>query len=181
MRLRHTTLAIALVAAACGAGCAAHSPEPPATNAAEKSGDWSQFQSGRSQIDPKNARVTETPIEITGVPYVRAVRLSWSTADVVPSYEPGNETLKLPGDARQAVLVVVLNQIPKDVDVRVDWFYGDGLVFNDSLESRDDGDHYFALIKREGRALEPLPKGGYRALVYAGDKLIKTVRFEVLG
>ena len=53
------------------------------------------------RLDPKNARVVpETPIEITNVPYVRGVRLSWSTDDAVPSYDPANETLKLPAETK---------------------------------------------------------------------------------
>jgi hypothetical protein len=177
---------LALVAIACAVAhaCASRATEPAAAEASNSGGggDWSQFEGGHTRIDPKNARVVpETPVEITNVPYVRGVRLSWSTGDAVPSYEPANETLKLPADTKQAVLAVAVVALPNGADLHVDWYYGDQRVFADALQSRDDGDHYFALVKREGRRLLPLPKGLYHADVLDGSKLIKTVRFEVMG
>jgi len=182
--VRRVPARLAAVGLACAIAhaCASRAPEPAAAGASNKGGDWSQFEGGHTPIDPKNARVVpETPIEIMNVPYVRGVRLSWSTDDAVPSYEPANETLKLPADTKQAVLAVAVAALPDDADVRVDWYFGDQRVFADALQSRDDGDHYFALVKREGRRLLPLPKGQYHAEVLDGSKLIKTVRFEVAG
>jgi hypothetical protein len=171
---------IVALALAATAGCGARAPERPRAEASPKGGDWSQFEGGHKPIDPKNARVVpETPIEITGVPYVRAVRLAWSAGTDVPSFEPDNQTLKLPPESRQAVLAVSVADLPDGADIRVDWYYGDERVFADALQSRDDGDHFFALVKRDGRRLVALPKGQYRADVSDGSKLIKTVRFEV--
>jgi hypothetical protein len=184
VRRAATTLAAVGLTCALAHACASRAPEPapPGASNASAGGDWSQFEGGHTRIDPKNARVVpETPIEITNVPYVRGVRLSWSTDDAVPSYDPANETLKLPAETKQAVLAVAVAALPDDADLRVDWYFGDERVFADSLQSRDDGDHYFALVKREGRRLLPLPKGRYHAEVLDGTKLIKTVRFEVAG
>ena len=160
------------------ASCAKEPPPPPP--AAEPAADWSQFEGGQTPVDPKNVRVVPaTPIEVTNVPYIRAVRLAWSASQDVPSYEPQNETLKLPDSARQAVLLVAVSRMPDDADIHVEWFYGAERVFVDALQSREDGEHYFALVKREGRRLEALPKGEYRAEVRTGQTLVKTVRFEV--
>jgi len=115
------------------------------------------------------------------VPYVRGVRLAWSTKLDVPAYEPANETLKLPAATRQAVLAVAVAGLPEGAAIHVEWYFGEERVFTDALESRDDGDHYFALVKREGRGLLALPAGRYRADLLDGTTLIKSVRFEVLG
>jgi hypothetical protein len=178
LALASVGLGVLVAAAGCGArpsGNAAAASEPSRGGA-----DWSRFDGSHEAVDPKNARlVPESPIEITGVPYVRAVRLSWSSAAEVPSFEPENQTLKLPADTRQAVVAVAVVALPDASDIRVEWFYGDDRVFADAIQSRDDGDHYFALVKREGKKLAALPKGQYRAEVLDGAKVIKTIRFEV--
>jgi hypothetical protein len=184
VRGRARQLAFVALAAALAAGCGSRSSGEPkaASSADENKADWSKFEGTHEPIDTKNARVVpESPIEITGVPYVRGVRLAWSTANDVPSFEPGNETLKLPPETRQAVLAVAIADLPDRSDIRVDWYLGDEKVFSDTLQSRDNGDHYFALVKREGRRLAPLPKGQYRADVSDGTTLVKTVHFEVTG
>ena len=143
--------------------------------------DWSRF-SGSEKDDAQPIRsVPESPVEITGVPYVRAIRLAWSKSQGVPSYESDNQTLRVPADALQVVLLVAVEDLPKSADLRVDWYYGDQLVFTDSLSSRDDGDHFFALVKRDGRRLAALPRGQYRAEVLDGPTALKTIRFEVAG
>lgn len=177
-------IAAALVAAGLGFGACAPRPVAESRPAAAEGGkaSWDKFDGGHGDVDVTNTRsVPETPTEITSVPYVRGVRLSWSKADDVPSYEPSNETLKVPADARQAVLAVAVANLPEDARLRVDWFYGDDPVFADDMRSTDDGDHYFALVKREGKTLKPLPPGKYRAELLDGAKSIKTLKFEVLG
>ena len=122
MRLALAQLAVVGVACAIACACASRAPEPAAAGASNAAntgrGDWSQFEGGHAPIDPKNARVVpETPVEITNVPYVRGVRLSWSTEDAVPSYESDNETLKLPGSTKQAVLAVAVANLPDGADI----------------------------------------------------------------
>lgn len=185
--MRGRVLQFGVVAAALVAlsACAAKAPaEHTAAAPAGRGGDvnWSDFDGANDPIDPKNVRVVpESPIEITGVPYIRAIRLSWSNSENVPAFEPDNQTLELPADVRQAVLLVSVFELPPDADVHVDWYFGKGKVFSDGLESRDDGDHYFALVKRDGRRLDPLPKGEYRAELYNGSTLIKSIQFKVQG
>jgi hypothetical protein len=173
-------LCVRLLLIVIASGCS-HAPAPPPSPAASSSGsDWSQFEGGATRVDPKNVRVVPaSPIEITGVPFVHAVRLAWSTSDDVPSFEPEHETLRLPSTARQAVLLVGVAEMPDDAKIRVEWYVGNARVFTDALQSREDGEHYFALVKREGGRLEALPKGEYRADVRTADTLVKSVRFEV--
>jgi hypothetical protein len=174
--------AVAALAGAAAAGCAPRAAEQPAAAEASRpgAGDWSQFGGSQQAVDPRKARVVqEAPVEITGSPHVRSVRLSWSAAAEVPSFEPDNQTLRLPPETRQAVLAVTVVGLPADADLRVDWYYGEDRVFADAIGSREDGDHFFALVKRDGRRLVELPKGRYRAEVTDGGRPVKTVRFEV--
>lgn len=161
---------------ACAAG-GAHSQSEPAPSGA----DWSAFR-GHDSLDLENQRVVpETPVELTGVPYIHAIRLAWTAANEVPSFEERNQTLQFPREARQAVLLVAVDALPEEAEVRVEWFHNGRRVFVDYLASREDGNHFFALIKEEGRRLEPLPPGAYRADVYDGSRAIKSIRFEVSG
>lgn len=144
--------------------------------------NWDAFAGGNGTTNSVNSRVVPvTPVEITGVPYVRSVKLAWSTSERVPTYEVANQTLVLPAEARQAVLHLVIADLPSGADVRVDWYRGSELVFSDALAERDDGDHFFALVKRSGKQLERLPSGEYRAVVHDGATEIKTVRFQIDG
>jgi hypothetical protein len=179
----HRLAAILAVTLVSGTACSSPAGgEPPKPASEPAKADWSRFEGTHDPIDARNARaVPERPIEITGVPYIRGVRLAWSRAAEVPAYEPENETLKLPAGARQAVLAVAVADLPADARLHVEWYFGDERVFGDALASHDDGDHYFALVKREGRDLVGLPAGRYRAELLDGSVLIKTVRFEVLA
>lgn len=174
-------LCVVLLASVHAAGCGGAGGGEAARHE-PRGADWSGFAGSRDPIDPKSVRVVPTePIEITGVPYVRAIRLAWSSSPDVPSFEPANQTLHLPEGSLQAVLLVTVADLPEEATVRVDWYYGDRAVFADELRSRENGDHYFALIKEAGRRLAPLPGGGYRADVSDGSRVIKSVRFEVAG
>ncbi len=181
MRFRDHRLSVCIIAAFLATACGSQSKSAPsAETGASRPADWSEFAGSHDPIDPKDARlVPERPVEITGVPYVRAVRLAWSSANEVPSYEPQNETLKLPAETKQAVVAVVVKDLPPEADLRVDWYFGDEKVFSDTLGSRDDGDHYFALVKRLARGLATLPPGSYRADVFDRSTLVKSVRFEI--
>jgi hypothetical protein len=174
-----TAVALALaLSAACGSRQTSSQAAPAPV---DKGADWSEF-SGTEKTEGQQIRgVPESPIEITGVPYVHAIRLAWSRSEDVPSYEPDNQTLRLPADSLQAVLLVAVEALPETAALRVDWYFGDQLVFTDSLSSRDDGDHFFSLVKREGRRLAALPRGQYRAEVLDGPTVLKTIRFEVAG
>jgi len=151
-------------------------PAEPAT------ANWDAFAGGNGATNTVNSRaVPVTSVEITGVPYVRSVKLAWSSSERVPTYEIENQTLRLPAETRQAVLEVSIVELPSGADVRVDWYHGDKLVFSDALSENFDGDHYFALVKRDGGTLERLPAGEYRAVVHDGETEIKTVQFQVGG
>jgi len=142
--------------------------------------DWSEFADGNRSRNTVDARaVPEAPIEITGAPYVKSVRLAWSDAERVPTYEESRQTLRIPSTARQAVLQIAISDLPPNADLRVDWYLGNELVFSDALAKAEDGNHYFALVMKEGTRLDPLPRGSYRAVVRDGTVEIKTVRFEV--
>lgn len=142
--------------------------------------NWDAFAGGNSAANTINSRaVPATPVEITGVPYVRSVKLAWSSSDRVPTFEAANQTLELPAEARQAVLQIAIEDLPSGADVRVDWYRGSELVFSDALAELGDGDHYFALIRKTGKQLEKLPPGDYRAVVHDGPTEIKTVRFQI--
>lgn len=142
--------------------------------------NWDAFAGGNSATNAVNSRsVPVTPVEITGVPYVRGIKLAWSSSERVPTYEAENQTLRLPSDTRQAVLQISIVDLPSGADLRVDWYHGAELVFSDALADNDDGDHFFALVKRNGKVLERLPPGEYRAVVHDGATEIKTVQFQI--
>lgn len=142
--------------------------------------NWDSFAGGNGATNSATARVAPvTPVEITGVPYVRSVKLAWSESDRVPTYEAENQTLKLPAVTRQAVLQIAIVDLPSGADLRVDWYHGSELVFSDALSEPNDGDHFFALIRRTGKELERLPAGEYRAVVHDGSTEIKTVQFQI--
>jgi hypothetical protein len=168
-------LVVAAVFASCAAG-----PSTAVDDGRRDGADWSAFNESHGTVDPQSMRVVpEVPDEITGVPYIHAIRLAWSPSGDVPSYEPRNETLRLPFGALQAVLLVAVSRVPESAAIRVEWFFGESRAFADELGSREDGDHYFALVKRDGKRLVPLPRGSDRADVYDGARLVKTIRFEV--
>jgi hypothetical protein len=120
---------------------------------------------------------------VTGVPYVRSLRLAWSASAEIPTWEPANQTRELPGEALQAVLAVDVRKLPADVALRVLWYH-DGPsvdpIYADSLESVDDGEHYFALCLRERGHLVPLPKGAYRVELRNDATALKSIPFEVV-
>lgn len=175
---RARTIGCLLVAVIVAAGCRAS--ERTASDSS-KPADWSGFEGADTKAQPEGVRVVpETPIEITGVPYIRSIQLAWTKSEIVPTYEPDNQTLKVPSGARQAVLLVDVVDLPDASRIRVEWFFGKAQVFSDSLSSRDDGDHYFALVMRDGKRIEPLPAGEYHADVLDGQRLIKSVRFQVV-
>jgi hypothetical protein len=175
---RRMPLIAILLAAGVASGCGGDAPPPASTAKA----DWSAFNGSHQPVDPRSVRVVPaTPTEITGVPYVRAIRLAWTDSTEVPSFDAENESLHFPDRARQAVLLVNVGEVPDDTSIRVEWYYNDSIAFTDELASRDEGDHFFALIKEEARGLAPLPRGAYRSDVLDGTRLIKSIRFSVSG
>ena len=171
------TCAVLACALACARSETVQSEPAPSPSS---TANWDAFAGGNNTSNTVNARaVPVTPIEITGVPYVRAVKLAWSSSDRVPTYEAGNQTLKLPAETRQAVLQIAIVDLPSGADVRVDWYHEAELVFSDALAEHQDGDHFFALVKRNGKQLERLPPGEYRAVVHDGTTEIKTVHFQI--
>lgn len=172
------TVSLVLVAIALTSGCRA-SERASAEN--QQQTNWNGFEGNDTKALPEGVRVVpETPIEITGVPYIRAIQLSWTNSEVVPTYEPQNQTLKIPAGARQAVLLVTVIDLPESSRIRVEWYFGATRAFSDTLASTDDGDHYFSLVMRDGKRVDPLPAGEYRADVFDGQRLIKSVHFQVV-
>jgi hypothetical protein len=182
--------AIALAAfalSACAGEQAATEPAASEQAAARREGtaanansDWGRFGGRQPGQNSAVARaIQERPAEITGVPYVRAFRLGWTQAAEVPSWEPENQTRRLPEGALQAVLLVEVASLPRDARLQVLWYYGEELAHADALDGREDGEHLFALVKREGGHLVPLPRGPYRVEVRNGPALIKSIPFEV--
>lgn len=183
--VRGRVLALLLVALLTGSGqwgCAAEpsgSASAPASAETQNS-DWSKFSTRNESVAAQSKRtVPESPIEITGVEYVRGIRLSWTESREVPTFEPDNQTLRIPSGALQAVLMITVQKVPDHAHLRVDWYYKKSLVYSDTLASTEDGEHFFALVQRESDRLVSLPAGDYRADVFNGSQLLKSVRFEV--
>ena len=169
-------LLIPLLAIACSAG----EPSQPAPTEPSSSSDWSKFgaRGGSHGGAPLNP-LPEEPVGITGVPYIRAIKLAWTSEKEVPSYEDRNETREIPSAALQAVLRVDFKSLPEDSHIRVEWYFGDSLAFRDEKRDRSEGPHDFALTHVENGKLMPLPAGVYRADLFNGTELLKTVPFEV--
>ena len=182
MRSVHVACLLLLFgAAACRDGDAPRAA-PETARTANASSEWGHLGGHRDAPNTATARaVQERPIEITGVPFIRAFRLAWTRSADVPTWEPDNQTRRMPGDVLQAVLLVDVAGMPRDARLRVLWYYGDALAFTDVLAGRDDGEHLFSLVKREGGRMIPLPHGGYRAEVYDGGSMIKSIPFDIGG
>jgi hypothetical protein len=171
---------VAAAALACAFACARTETARTEPVANASTANWDAFSGGNDATNTVNTRlVPATPVEITGVPYVRSVKLAWSDSERVPTFAAENQTLRLPAKARQAVLQIAIVEMPSGADVRVDWYRGSELIFSDALARHDDGVHYFALVKRTGKQLDRLPTGEYRAVVRDGATEIKTVRFQI--
>ncbi|MBK6428436.1 MAG: hypothetical protein IPF82_20285 [Blastocatellia bacterium] len=174
------TATMALLVLASMLACARSQTATSEPAASSSTASWDAFAGGNSATNSVNSRaVPVTPIEITGAPYVRSIKLAWSASERVPTYEVQNQTLRLPAETRQAVLQVAITDLPSGTDLRVDWYHGEKLVFSDALTEHEDGDHFFALVKRNGSQLEKLPPGEYRAVVHDGASEIKVVRFQI--
>jgi hypothetical protein len=177
---------IAAAALACGlAACGQPEPTRDASGAADanaSNSDWGRFGGHREEPNSASAHaIHERPTEITGVPYIRAFRLAWTRSTDVPTWEPDNQTRRLPTGALQAVLLVDVTSLPREARLRVLWYYADALAFTDALAGRDDGEHLFSLVKREGGRLAPLPAGAYRVEVHDGASLLRSIPFEIEG
>jgi hypothetical protein len=182
---RWATLSVfAVIAVGASTACASKESRPaqPAQQNSAKP-DWSSFGGHKTRGGAENVRVVpESPAQVTGVPYLRSLRLAWSGASEVPTWEPVNQTRELPGAARQAVLAIDVRDLPEKADVRVLWYFEttpDEPIYTDKLESAENGEHYFALCLRDAGVLAPLPKGAYRVELRNGAALIKAIPFEV--
>lgn len=171
-------LLIMVLASGCSPGGAAN---PGAPESGPKP-DWSKFGARGGAAGPENIRtVPEEPVVITGVPYLRSLKLSWTRQRHVPTFEPQNETREIPADALQAVLRLDLRALPETSRIRVEWYFGDSLAFRDEKPDRRDGPHDFALTREEKGRLVPLPPGQYRADLFDGPELLKSIPFEVVA
>jgi len=173
----------ALVLLAVSYGCAPDKAGDSTTENSARSADWSRFGGHTKREGAENARaVPESPAPVTGIPYVRSLRVAWSASTEVPTWEPVNQERSMPAKALQAVLSVDIRSLPKDADIRVLWYFADAPnepIYTDRLESTEDGEHYFALCLREKGALVPLPKGDYQVELRNGATLLKSIPFEV--
>jgi hypothetical protein len=157
-------------------------PQPQPENTAAKA-DWSSFGGHEKRGGAENVRaVTESPAQVTGVPYLRSLRLGWSSSTEVPTWEPVNQTRELPVEAKQAVLAIDVRDLPPKTEIHVLWYFKDTTgepIYTDQLESVEDGEHYFALCLREKGTLAPLPQGDYRVELRNGATIVKSIPFEV--
>ncbi len=167
-----------LVIALFAGGCSAREPARPGGDAGQKP-DWSKYGARGGTSSQNISAVPEEAVGITGVPYLRSIKLAWTKQEAVPTFEERNETRELPPDALQAVLRLDLKSVPDGAALRVEWYFADDLAFSDEKKDRRPGPHDFALTREERGKLAPLPPGPYRADLFDGPELLKSIRFEV--